>query len=425
MADIIASEAKSDEQRFKLKSVSFDNSTTTGQQRVGQRGAPSSTNMTTTQSGTTPASSSSPLANSSAQTTTTASASSAATNNDVIMKCDICLNCSSSSSENNEDETNAAAAATHQLAISDFVQIACEHTFCKTCWEQYLTMKIQEGNVSEIVCPQVNCCATIPRRLVERLVSKEAAAKYLHFDLQAFVHSNPNIKWCPYPGCTMAIRNPRAFTFAAVSSTSLATTAAATATATNQSTAGGKSGDLVLGQNNNNNNNNNLNASPCSSVSKASSVLSNNSSSSVAAAAAASAAAAAKEAFYSPSDHSRSVDCGMGHYSCWDCLKEGHEPASCQNWSDWYQKIMEIKPEEMSNTNEEEELTANYLWLVTNSKKCPNFNCNAPIQKNEGCNHVKCYKCKHDVGNDFCEVFSYFNFPYFLNFCFVQLYNFI
>ena len=46
----------------------------------------------------------------------------------------------------------------------------------------------------------------------------------------------------------------------------------------------------------------------------------------------------------------------------------------------------------MYNTNEKEESSANYLWLVTNSKKCPNQNCNAPIQKNEGCNHMKCYK---------------------------------
>jgi len=46
----------------------------------------------------------------------------------------------------------------------------------------------------------------------------------------------------------------------------------------------------------------------------------------------------------------------------------------------------------VKNTIEKAELSANYLWLVTNSKRCPNPNCNAPIQKNEGCNHVKCYK---------------------------------
>ncbi|RNA41923.1 ankyrin repeat and IBR domain-containing 1-like, partial [Brachionus plicatilis] len=55
-----------------------------------------------------------------------------------------------------------------------------------------------------------------------------------------------------------------------------------------------------------------------------------------------------------------------------------------------------LRQPKICDTNEKEELSANYLWLVTNSKKCPNVNCNSPIQKNEGCNHVKCYKCKHD-----------------------------
>ena len=33
-------------------------------------------------------------------------------------------------------------------------------------------------------------------------------------------------------------------------------------------------------------------------------------------------------------------------FSSWDCLQEGHEPASCENWKDWFDKVAEIKPEE-------------------------------------------------------------------------------
>ncbi len=164
-------------------------------------------------------------------------------------------------------------------------------------------------------------------------MSKETVEKYLHFDLKAFVESNPSFKWCPAPGCALAIRNPCSYA------------------STDQSD------ESRL--------NEYLNQS--------------------------------EKTFL---DYSRSVDCGRGHYFCWDCLDEGHEPASCQNWKDWFQKILEIKPEELCNTSQKEELSANHLWLVTNSKKCPNVNCNAPIQKNEGCNHIKCYKCKHD----FCWV---------------------
>ncbi|CAF1191870.1 unnamed protein product [Adineta steineri] len=93
-------------------------------------------------------------------------------------------------------------------------------------------------------------------------------------------------------------------------------------------------------------------------------------------------------------EFSKSVNCRNGHYFCWDCLQEGHEPASCENWKDWFDKIAEIKPEELKGTDEEEEIAANCLWLVTNSKKCPN--CSISIQKNEGCNHIKCVKCKYD-----------------------------
>ena len=54
----------------------------------------------------------------------------------------------------------------------------------------------------------------------------------------------------------------------------------------------------------------------------------------------------------------------------------------------------------VNGTEEETEMAANCLWLVTNSKQCPN--CRSPIQKNEGCNHMKCSK----VGENGLIVFS-------------------
>ncbi len=45
---------------------------------------------------------------------------------------------------------------------------------------------------------------------------------------------------------------------------------------------------------------------------------------------------------------------------------------------------------------ESAEYAANYLWFITQSKKCPK--CGAPIQKVDGCNHMKCGAkgCKHE-----------------------------
>lgn len=43
------------------------------------------------------------------------------------------------------------------------------------------------------------------QEVIEGVVSREIALKFLSFDLKAFVDSNPNIRWCPYPGCSQAV----------------------------------------------------------------------------------------------------------------------------------------------------------------------------------------------------------------------------
>ncbi|XP_053718803.1 ankyrin repeat and IBR domain-containing protein 1-like [Synchiropus splendidus] len=91
---------------------------------------------------------------------------------------------------------------------------------------------------------------------------------------------------------------------------------------------------------------------------------------------------------------SPAVDCGRGHLFCWECLGEAHEPCDCQMWRNWLQKVTEMKPEELAGVSEAYEDAANCLWLLTNSKPCAN--CKSPIQKNEGCNHMQCAKCKYD-----------------------------
>ncbi|KAK3082836.1 hypothetical protein FSP39_006705 [Pinctada imbricata] len=202
------------------------------------------------------------------------------------------------------------------------IEISCEHKFCKDCWTEYLNLKIQEGDAHHITCPAYQCDILVPVEMIERVVSRDMARRYLQFDIKAFVDSNPNIKWCPYPGCARAVRLPE------------------------------------------------LENSGRSQVIRRP----------------------------EPTDTSRAVDCGNGHYFCWDCSGEAHEPSSCENWTKWYKKVAEIKPEELSGTEEDTKAAANCLWLVTNSKPCPN--CKSPIQKNEGCNHMKCSKCKHD----FCWV---------------------
>ncbi|XP_028984300.1 ankyrin repeat and IBR domain-containing protein 1-like [Betta splendens] len=88
------------------------------------------------------------------------------------------------------------------------------------------------------------------------------------------------------------------------------------------------------------------------------------------------------------------VDCGKGHLFCWECRGEAHEPCDCETWKMWLQKVSEMRPEELAGVSEAYEDAANCLWMLTNSKPCAN--CKSPIQKNEGCNHMQCAKCKYD-----------------------------
>nr|XP_023667558.1 ankyrin repeat and IBR domain-containing protein 1 [Paramormyrops kingsleyae] len=104
--------------------------------------------------------------------------------------------------------------------------------------------------------------------------------------------------------------------------------------------------------------------------------------------------AAASDPLSFPLLRAPAVDCGKGHVFCWECLGEAHEPCDCQTWNMWLQKVSEMKPEELAGVSEAYEDAANCLWLLTNSKPCAN--CKSPIQKNEGCNHMQCAKCKYD-----------------------------
>ena len=91
-----------------------------------------------------------------------------------------------------------------------------------------------------------------------------------------------------------------------------------------------------------------------------------------------------------------------------ECLGEAHAPCGCSQWHQWQQKISEVKPEELRASCVETEDAANCLWLVTNSKPCPN--CKSPIQKNEGCNHMKCSKVLIAVSCSSCNVLNYLIF---------------
>ena len=71
------------------------------------------------------------------------------------------------------------------------------------------------------------------------------------------------------------------------------------------------------------------------------------------------------------------VTCHCGHKFCFACHKEWHEFLSCDIFKRWETKVGD------------DSATAKYLNVYT--KDCPK--CHTAIEKDGGCNHMKCRKC--------------------------------
>eukprot|EP00658_Telonema_sp_P-2_P019879 TRINITY_DN17819_c0_g1_i2.p1 TRINITY_DN17819_c0_g1~~TRINITY_DN17819_c0_g1_i2.p1 ORF type:complete len:938 (-),score=233.50 TRINITY_DN17819_c0_g1_i2:296-3109(-) len=83
------------------------------------------------------------------------------------------------------------------------------------------------------------------------------------------------------------------------------------------------------------------------------------------------------------------VTCGQGHQFCFDCVREPHNPASCQMVHEW----------EIRNADQGGDETM--IWVQLHSAPCPK--CGIAIQKNQGCNHMTC-RPPVGCGFDFCWI---------------------
>ena len=74
------------------------------------------------------------------------------------------------------------------------------------------------------------------------------------------------------------------------------------------------------------------------------------------------------------------VICDCSHQFCFGCTLSDHQPCPCSLVKKWLKKC------------EDDSETAN--WISANTKECPK--CHSTIEKNGGCNHMTCRKCRHE-----------------------------
>lgn len=82
------------------------------------------------------------------------------------------------------------------------------------------------------------------------------------------------------------------------------------------------------------------------------------------------------------------VACPAGHAFCTKCLSKPHRPASCDQSAMWVKR--------------EGDDGQNASWLLANTKPCPT--CRKAIEKNQGCNHMRCSLEAGGCGTDFCWI---------------------
>ena len=61
--------------------------------------------------------------------------------------------------------------------------------------------KINEGQVTEIRCPEEGCDQNLTRYQIEGVLDDEMSEKYKRFQVGMEVQEDPNRKWCPHPNC--------------------------------------------------------------------------------------------------------------------------------------------------------------------------------------------------------------------------------
>ena len=73
------------------------------------------------------------------------------------------------------------------------------------------------------------------------------------------------------------------------------------------------------------------------------------------------------------------VTCLAGHSFCFGCVSPVHAPATCAEMESWRKR----------DTAE----GADALWIMQNTKSCPNPKCGRAIERSTGCNKVICSAC--------------------------------
>lgn len=77
----------------------------------------------------------------------------------------------------------------------------CDHVCCKSCAEEYISLKIRECQVNSIVCPEEKCKSEVMPHQIKELVSPDLFERYEYLLLKVTLDSMSDITYCPRVSC--------------------------------------------------------------------------------------------------------------------------------------------------------------------------------------------------------------------------------
>jgi ankyrin repeat protein len=244
----------------------------------------------------------------------------------------------------------------------DWVELTgCDHAFCAECLGDYVAecSKSKEFGVT-IKCPHHECSSLMSFEEIQRLAPSPGVYESLQkASDEMFVAAAEDLCFCPHPGCDMIVRRVLpSFVLSAKLDRNLINLCGAVCAGAHVLMARG------------------------GSIEGSSSPLTYD---------------GVPDASYRRTGNS--VQPKKPHRFCFSCSSQTmHWPINCEALEQWKEKIAhevgEVGEEPVDGVNFND--VAQRLWMKANTRPCPK--CKAPIEKNDGCNHMTCSNrsCRHE-----------------------------
>jgi len=231
----------------------------------------------------------------------------------------------------------------------------CGHGFRRDCLVDYLNeCAVNRTPVHLIKCPYHNCDCGFSKYDLESLLGTrypKIMNRILDASTDSFVTSHTNFKFCPHPGCSGIVHRYRQAKWASADyDESILNYTGAVCTACPPNT--DKIGD------------------GCTLTYEG-----------------------VEDLEYSNCRSLRQPR--KGHRFCFTCGEGVHWPLTCELLAEWKRRVSdEISKVDGGNDDSDFNELAQKIWLKANTRPCPK--CDAPIEKNDGCNHMVCHNCHHE-----------------------------